>query len=293
MTTDKLIKPDVYPVHPTKSKAFLKGTLAMMPLTIAVVPWGILAGSFAIEVGLTPIESQAMSAIIFAGAAQLVALGMVKAGIGLWSILITTLLITSRHLLYAMAMRSQISPLPLKWRLTLGFLLTDELFAIANQGKLHKFDPWYALGGGLSFYIGWNIATLLGIVAGNAIENLGELGLDFAIAATFIALVVPTIKKPSILVCVLVSLTLAVVCAVFKIQAGLLIAAIAGMTTGVLYAKVTKETECAEQSASQLASTQAKTEMDTEAGPDIKTKTEANIGNESLTETKTLSGEKA
>lgn len=293
MATDKLIKPDVYPMHPAKAKAFLNGTIAMLPLTIAVVPWGILAGSFAIEVGLTPIESQAMSAIIFAGAAQLVALGMVKAGIGLWSILITTLLITSRHLLYAMAMRSQISPLPLKWRLTLGFLLTDELFAIANQGKLHKFDPWYALGGGLSFYIGWNIATLLGIVAGNAIENLGELGLDFAIAATFIALVVPTIKKPSILVCVLVSLTLAVVCAVFKIQAGLLIAAIAGMTTGVLYAKVTKETECAEQSASQLASTQAKTEMDTEAGPDIKTKTEANIGNESLTETKTLSGEKA
>ncbi|MFB2727795.1 AzlC family ABC transporter permease [Shewanella mangrovisoli] len=213
----------------------------MLPLTIAVVPWGILAGSFAIEVGLTPIESQAMSAIIFAGAAQLVALGMVKAGIGLWSILITTLLITSRHLLYAMAMRSQISSLPLKWRLTLGFLLTDELFAIANQGKLHKFDPWYALGGGLSFYLGWNLATLLGIIAGNAIDNLGELGLDFAIAATFIALVVPTVKKPSILVCVLVSLTLAVVCAVLDIQAGLLIAALSGMSAGVLYAKVTGE----------------------------------------------------
>lgn len=225
----------------SKTKAFFKGTLAMLPLTIAVVPWGILTGSFAIEVGLTPIESQAMSAIIFAGAAQLVALGMVKAGIGLWSILITTLLITSRHLLYAMAMRSQISPLPLKWRLTLGFLLTDELFAIANQGKLHKFDPWYALGGGLSFYLGWNLATLLGIIAGNAIDNLGELGLDFAIAATFIALVVPTVKKPSILVCVLVSLTLAVVCAVLDIQAGLLIAALSGMSAGVLYAKVTGE----------------------------------------------------
>ncbi|MGI2124974.1 AzlC family ABC transporter permease [Shewanella baltica] len=285
MTTDKLIEPDVSPANPTKAKAFLKGTLAMMPLTIAVVPWGILAGSFAIEVGLTPIESQAMSAIIFAGAAQLVALGMVKAGIGLWSILITTLLITSRHLLYAMAMRSQISPLPLKWRLTLGFLLTDELFAIANQGKLHKFDRWYALGGGLSFYIGWNIATLLGIVAGNAIENLGELGLDFAIAATFIALVVPTVKKPSILVCVLVSLTLAVVCALFEIQAGLLIAAIAGMTTGVLYAKVTKEAERTEQSATELANTQAQTEADIGTGTKSQTETEI--------ETKSASGEKA
>ena len=234
-------------VTPTKTKSFLAGALAVMPLTIAVIPWGILAGSFALEVGLTPVESQAMSAIIFAGSAQLVALGMIKAGIGISSILITTLLITSRHLLYAMAMRTHISPLPLKWRLGLGFLLTDELFAIANQAHKgdspaqHQFDRWYALGGGLTFYLGWNIATLLGIVAGQSIDNLGELGLDFAIAATFIAIVVPTVKKPSILVCVLVSLTLAVVCAVFAIQAGLLIAAISGMAVGMTYAKLTNE----------------------------------------------------
>jgi len=231
----------------SKSRSVLKGALAMMPLTIAVIPWGILAGSFALDVGLTPVESQAMSAIIFAGSAQLVALGMIKAGIGIGSILITTLLITSRHLLYAMAMRSHISPLPLKWRLGLGFLLTDELFAITNQShggdKLaqHQFDRWYALGGGLTFYIGWNIATLLGIVAGQSIDHLDDLGLDFAIAATFIAIVVPTVKKPSILVCVLVSLTLAVVCAVFAIQAGLLIAAISGMVAGMAYAKLTGE----------------------------------------------------
>lgn len=234
-------------VTPTKTKSFLAGALAVMPLTIAVIPWGILAGSFALEVGLTPVESQAMSAIIFAGSAQLVALGMIKAGIGISSILITTLLITSRHLLYAMAMRTHISPLPLKWRLGLGFLLTDELFAIANQAHKgdspaqHQFDRWYALGGGLTFYLGWNIATLLGIVAGQSIDNLGDLGLDFAIAATFIAIVVPTVKKPSILVCVLVSLTLAVVCAVFAIQAGLLIAAISGMAVGMTYAKLTNE----------------------------------------------------
>jgi len=234
-------------VTPTKTKSFLAGALAVMPLTIAVIPWGILAGSFALEVGLTPVESQAMSAFIFAGSAQLVALGMIKAGIGISSILITTLLITSRHLLYAMAMRTHISPLPLKWRLGLGFLLTDELFAIANQAHKgdspaqHQFDRWYALGGGLTFYLGWNIATLLGIVAGQSIDNLGELGLDFAIAATFIAIVVPTVKKPSILVCVLVSLTLAVVCAVFAIQAGLLIAAISGMAAGMTYAKLTNE----------------------------------------------------
>ncbi|MDP5147915.1 AzlC family ABC transporter permease [Shewanella sp. ULN5] len=232
---------DIKAQNHSRAKSYWLGALAVMPLTIAVIPWGILAGSLALETGLTGLQSQAMSAIIFAGSAQLVALGMIKAGVGLSGILITTLLITSRHVLYAMAMRHRISPLPLKWRLSLGFLLTDELFAIANQGQQHKFDRWFALGGGLTFYLGWNTATFIGIVAGQNIDNLGELGLDFAIAATFIAIVVPSVTKPSVLICVLVSLVLAVVCAVLEIQSGLLIATLTGMFAGYGYASITAE----------------------------------------------------
>ena len=226
---------------PSKLKSALKGAAAAMPLSIAVIPWGILAGSYAIEAGLDMIQSQAMSAIVFAGAAQLVAVGMIKSGVGLASILLTTLLITSRHFLYGMAMRHQMSPLPLRWRLTLGFLLTDELFAICSETKQHKFDRWFALGGGLSFYIVWNIASAVGIVAGQQIPNLDKLGLDFAIAATFIALVVPAIKTPSILVSVLVSLIIAVMCELFHVPGGLLIAALSGMSAGMLTAKLTNE----------------------------------------------------
>jgi 4-azaleucine resistance transporter AzlC len=228
------------------SKRWLKGALAAMPLSIAVIPWGILAGSLALDAGLNPFESQAMSAIVFAGAAQLVAVGMIKAGLGLGSILITTLLITSRHFLYSMAMRPNISPMPLKWRLILGFLLTDELFAIiakskSNKDKTQTLDPWYALGAGLSFYLVWNIASLAGILVGNNIPNLDSWGLDFAIAATFIAIVMPQINQPSILMCVLVSLVTSIVCELFQIPSGLLIASLLGMTVGTLYAKATGE----------------------------------------------------
>lgn len=62
-------------------------------------------------------------------------------------------------------MRSKISPLPLRWRLTLGFLLTDELFAICGAQSDKQFNRWYALGAGLSFYLIWNLASLVGIVA--------------------------------------------------------------------------------------------------------------------------------
>lgn len=214
------------------ARLFWQGTIAMVPLSIAVIPWGLLAGSFAIESGLTILESQALSAILFAGSAQLVATGMFKAGATLATMLLAIFFITSRHLLYSVSMRSKISPLPLRWRLGLGFLLTDELFAICGQQSDKQFNRWYALGAGLSFYLCWNLATLAGIVAGSYIPSLNELGLEFAVAATFIALVIPNIKSSPVLVAVLVSMVTSVVCYALGIESGLMIASGAGMIAG-------------------------------------------------------------
>ncbi|MEH0760471.1 AzlC family ABC transporter permease [Vibrio sp. 16] len=216
----------------SNGKLFMQGTLAMVPLSIAVIPWGLLAGSFAIEAGLTVWESQALSAILFAGSAQLVATGMLKAGASLATMLLATFFITSRHLLYSVSMRSKVSPLPLKWRLALGFLLTDELFAICGQQSDKQFNRWYALGAGLSFYLCWNLATLVGIVAGSYIPAMNELGLEFAVAATFIAIVIPKVKNAPILIAVLVSLTLSVLCSYLNVESGLMLASIGGMLAG-------------------------------------------------------------
>ncbi|EOC5496623.1 AzlC family ABC transporter permease, partial [Pseudomonas aeruginosa] len=91
--------------HDLPRQAFLRGAVAILPLSLAVAPWGLLAGSMAIEANLTPAEGQGLSAIVFAGAAQLVAIGMLKGGAGFFSIIFTTLLLTSQHLLYGMSLR--------------------------------------------------------------------------------------------------------------------------------------------------------------------------------------------
>ncbi len=226
-----------------KLRSFLGGAAAVIPLTVAVLPWGVLTGSLAIEAGFDPAQSQALSGIVFAGAVQLAIMGMIQAGVGLGSILVSALLITSRHFLYSMVMRDNISPLPLRWRMALGFLLTDELFAIAHPGQLKRFDRWYALGGGLCFYLGWNLATLAGIVAGKNIDNLDALGLDFAIAATFIALVIPSIKNTSLLVCVLTAVAGSVVCELMQLQAGLLICVPLAMLAGFACTRINDQRE--------------------------------------------------
>ncbi|EGU33743.1 putative branched-chain amino acid transport protein [Vibrio ichthyoenteri ATCC 700023] len=216
----------------SKRRQFLQGCVAMVPLSVAVVPWGLLAGSYAIESGLNPLESQALSAILFAGSAQLVATGMIKAGAGITTLLITTLFITSRHFLYSVSMRNSIGKLPLRWRLSLGFLLTDELFAVCGNQSAQRFKPWYALGAGLSFYLCWNLATFVGIVAGSYIPALNELGLEFAVAATFIALVIPNIKNSPTLAAVIMALVLSIILNLFHVEGALMIASLGGMLTG-------------------------------------------------------------
>lgn len=116
--------------------------------------------------------------------------------------------------------------------LSLGFLLTDELFAVCGNQDPERFNTWYALGAGLSFYLCWNLATIVGIVAGSYIPAMGDLGLEFAVAATFIALVVPTVKNSPTLAAVLVSLVLSIVLNLAQIEGALMIASLGGMLTG-------------------------------------------------------------
>nr|WP_086938697.1 AzlC family ABC transporter permease [Thaumasiovibrio occultus] len=211
-----------------------KGTLACLPLSIAVIPWGLLAGSLAIDAGIVALEAQALSAIVFAGAAQLAAIGMIKSGAGLVTLLVTTFFITSRHFLYSVATRDKVSDMSLGWRLTLGFLLTDELFAVTGHQNKAQFNRYYALGAGLSFYLIWNIATFVGIIAGNLIPNLEHYGLEFAIVATFIAIVIPTINSKPLLVTVIVALASSVLFYWLQVEGALIIASLLAMTAGYL-----------------------------------------------------------
>ncbi len=217
-----------------RTRLMISGAFAMLPLSIAVLPWGLLAGSFAVDSGLSPFESQALSAILFAGAAQLAATGMFKAGAGLLTMLVTTLFITSRHLLYSVSLRSKVAPLPTHWRVVLGFLLTDELFALIGHQDERQFNRWYAFGAAFSFYLIWNLATLAGILLGSTVPWLKEIGLEFAIAATFIAIIIPTIKSLPVLISVVTGLVLSVVLTMYQVESYLIIASICAMLAGYI-----------------------------------------------------------
>ena len=220
--------------------AVIKGSLDMLPLSLAVLPWGILFGSLAIQRGFTWFEAQLFSAFIFGGAVQIVTVELMAEGAPLLTILFSALVISSRHFLYGLTLRDKLQHKPAHWRVGLGFLLTDELFSLSGDRRAYsnKFRLYYALGAGGSFYLAWNAWTAIGIIAGAWLPDLTHLGLDFAIAATFIALVIPDIKTLPILVCVLVSAFLSVIFSIYSIKLGLVSAALIGMLSGFAIQKL-------------------------------------------------------
>jgi 4-azaleucine resistance transporter AzlC len=220
--------------------ALKKGAVDMLPLSLAVLPWGILFGSLAVQRGFSWLEAQMFSAIIFGGAVQIVTIELIADNASLFTVVFSAFIISSRHFLYGLTLRDRLSPKPLRWRLSLGFLLTDELFALSGDRRAYRnrFRLYYALGAGGSFYLAWNLWTFIGIVAGASLPDLTELGLDFAIAATFIALVIPEIKTLATLVAVLVAGVSSVIFTLWGFELGLVCAALMAMCSGFCVQKL-------------------------------------------------------
>lgn len=214
---------------------FWLGALHILPLCLAVLPWGVLAGSMAVSQGFTPLQSIGLSVFVFAGAAQLVTISMVAAGSGFIAICLTILVITAQHLLYALILREHVASLPLKKRLPVAFLLTDELFALSVGKSSYSFA--YLLGAGLCFYLAWIAFTVMGVALAASVPNLADYHLDFSIVATFIAIVVPMIKRLSTLVGAVISLALSLLLSSLAVSGAIVIAGLFGMLCAVCVAR--------------------------------------------------------
>ncbi|MGL6278253.1 MAG: AzlC family ABC transporter permease, partial [Gaiella sp.] len=83
---------------------FGRGFRAMVPLWLGVIPFGVAYAVLARDIGLSIVETQALSVLVFAGSAQFSAVGLIAAGSGGASIVLATLLLNVRHLLYGLSL---------------------------------------------------------------------------------------------------------------------------------------------------------------------------------------------
>jgi predicted branched-subunit amino acid permease len=128
--------------------------------------------------------------------------------------------------------------LPHKWLLPLGFWLTDESFVVTAKRYMSpdqsSYKHWFFLGSAVFMYTNWQLCTFIGLTAGQAISDPGSWGLDYAMIVTFIGMLVPMVVNRPLLITVLVSGTTALLTNGLPNQAGLFVAALAGISAGVI-----------------------------------------------------------
>lgn len=187
-----------------------RGFLAMAPLWLGVVPFALVYAVLARDAGLTLLETQALSVLVFAGSAQVSAVGLFGAGASVLEIVSTTFLLNVRHVLYGLSLGRRI-PLTRRQRPLAAYLLTDEAFGVVAATGERTFA--FLLGAELSLFIVWNGATLAGTIAGSAITDPAKLGIDLVFPLAFLALLVPLVRTRVELLVALVAGALAYVLA--------------------------------------------------------------------------------
>jgi 4-azaleucine resistance transporter AzlC len=227
------------PTH--RFTTFTAGARDTIPMLIGAAPFGVIFGTLVATGPLHLWHGQLMSLIVFAGSAQFIALGLVAGHASFAVIWATTFVVNLRHVLYSATLAPYVAHLPARWRWALGGLLTDEVFAVAwAHYRLHppgSVGPYYFLGSGLSMYLNWQLWTLAGLLFGAAFPGLQSLGLDFAMVATFIAIVVPQLVALRYLAAAVTAGALAFFWQAWPYKLGLLAAVFAGVAVGVLLSR--------------------------------------------------------
>ncbi len=222
----------------TRKSEFWAGFRATIPLVVGAIPFGIIFGALAVTAGLSPAGTMGMSLFVFAGSSQFIAAGLIAAGTNLGIIILTTWIVNLRHALYSTTLAPHMKHLPHRWLLPLGFWLTDESFVVTiNRFTAADDSPykhWYFFGSAVFMYTNWQLCTLIGLIAGQAIPDPASWGLDFAMVVTFIGMVIPMIKTHPTLIAVVVAGVTAIVANNLPNQIGLFLAAILGMAAGVI-----------------------------------------------------------
>lgn len=152
--------------------------------------YGLSFGAIAVTSGFTVLQACVLSLVMFTGASQFALVGVVAGGASVWSGALTAWLLGSRNTLYGMALAPKLA-LRRPQRLLASHLVIDESSAMA----LHRDSTAAARVGfwstGWSVFVFWNLATLLGALAGEVIGDPRTYGLDAVVGAAFLALLAP------------------------------------------------------------------------------------------------------
>ena len=188
-----------WPIH------VLNGFLLTLPILLVYVAMGLSFGFLAIDNGISPINAILMSLLIYAGTAQLIGIQLIAIEAPIFSILLTTFIINSRFFVMSSSIGRFLVKFKFYQRVLYACQLTDATFAIhtvrfskLNPPKLELFTT------NIFGHIVWVISTIFGVYLGGRDYNFDSLGIDFAMPAMFIGLLLPLVlTRVHLLICII------------------------------------------------------------------------------------------
>lgn len=160
-------------------------------IAVAVGIVGVVFGVLARATGLSVAKTCVMSLLVFTGASQFAAVGVIGAGGSSMAALGSALLLAARNALYGPVVAQWFGQESRPARAALAQVIIDESTGVGAAQTTRSGRRAGFLAGGVGCYIAWNLATLLGATAGGFIGDLETWGLDAAFPAVYVAILAP------------------------------------------------------------------------------------------------------
>lgn len=170
-----------------------EGLRRALPIMLGYLPVGFAFGVLAVKNNIPPALAVAMSVLMFSGSGQFVFASMWGAGASALSIIAAVGIVNLRYLLQSAAESPWLAFLPRFRRFLLGLGLTDETFAVHvtafQQGWKCSLTTLFVCNH--SAQLAWVSGAAIGAFCGELVQDVKPLGLDYALTAMFLALLVP------------------------------------------------------------------------------------------------------
>jgi len=230
-------RPFAFPMRTHFSRpAFIEGARDMLPMTVGLIPFGVVCGVGALSAGASPLTALAMSMIIFSGAAQIIAAQLLAAGAPFAVVVLSCFVVSLRFLMYSAALAPYLKPVDHRWRNLVAFLLTDQAFASSirrfRESPDLRANVSYFVGGGLVLWLAWQLATIAGMLAGAVIPASWQL--EFVVPLCFLALLAPLLHERVALIVFATAAVAAIALDAMPMRLSMICAGLAGIAAGVV-----------------------------------------------------------
>ena len=225
---------------PFDRAAFSAGLRAALPVLLGVAPFGVITGIAMVASGIPPLAAIAMSLFVFAGASMVASAQLLAQHTPIAMVVLATLFINLRFMMYSASLRLHFARLPRRWRLLVAYLQADNVYGLSlarfsgddAPGARPEAKLGFFLGAGVPIWLAWQAAVLAGVLIGAGVP--ASWRLEFAAPLAFIAMTVPFLRDPAMVAAALAAGITVVACAALPLHFNLLLAALAGISAGLV-----------------------------------------------------------